>query len=417
MGPLSALLRRVVRQGDLTVIDADGQRHRFGNGQGVSCTIRLTDRRIPWAIAMNPTLGCGEGYMDGRIVLEDGDILDLINLFTSNLHWHPDNELRNPLKHTPRWWTALQQWNSQRSARKNVAHHYDLSGKLYDLFLDPDRQYSCAYFRDPAVGLEKAQLDKKAHIAAKLLLDRPGLSVLDIGCGWGGLALYLNQVASARVTGITLSEEQLAVARQRAIDAGVTEDVSFQLTDYRDMREKFDRIVSVGMFEHVGKPYYETYFEKACELLKDDGVMLLHTIGRADGPGVTDPWTRKYIFPGGYCPALSEIMPAIERAGLYVTDVEVLRLHYMHTLQHWYDRAREEKDAIVRLYDERFWRMWMFYLAGALCAFRHNGHVVFQIQLARRVDSVPITRDYMAQAEAKLLSAEPWSKVASPVVP
>lgn len=404
MRPLSALLRRVVRHGDLTVIDAGGGRHRFGDGKGVSCTIRLTDRRIPWAITLNPTLGAGEGYMDGRIVLEQGDILDMVELFTSNLRWHPDNELRNPLKKTPRWWTALQQWNGQRSAKKNVAHHYDLSGKLYDLFLDPDRQYSCAYFRSPDNTLEQAQLEKKAHIASKLLLNKPGLSVLDIGCGWGGLALYLNQVASARVTGVTLSEEQLAVARQRAINAGVTEDVSFQLTDYRDIREKFDRIVSVGMFEHVGKPYYETYFNKAVELLKDDGVMLLHTIGRADGPGVTDPWTRKYIFPGGYCPALSEIMPAIERAGLYVTDVEVLRLHYMHTLQHWYDRTKAEKDAIVALYDERFWRMWMFYLAGALCAFRHNGHVVFQIQLARRVDSVPITRDYMTEAEAKLLS-------------
>lgn len=415
MGPLSALLRRVVRHGDLTVIDAGGRRHRFGNGEGKPCVIRLADRRIPWAIALNPTLGCGEGYMDGRIILEQGDILDLVDLFTGNLRWHPDNDLRNPLKRTPRWWTALQQWNSQRSAKKNVAHHYDLSGRLYDLFLDKDRQYSCAYFREGNTDLDRAQLDKKAHIAAKLLLDRPGLSVLDIGCGWGGLALYLNQVASARVTGITLSEEQLAVARQRAIIAGVTEDVSFQLTDYRDMREKFDRIVSVGMFEHVGKPFYETFFNKVCSLLKDDGVMLLHTIGRADGPGVTDPWTRKYIFPGGYCPALSEIMPAIERAGLYVTDIEVLRLHYMHTLQHWYDRAKAEKQAIVDLYDERFWRMWMFYLAGALCAFRHGGHVVFQIQLARRVDSVPITRDYMAQAEAKLLSAESCPKVASTV--
>lgn len=415
MDPLSALLRRVVRHGDLTVIDASGKRQRFGDGQGTSCTIRLKDRRLSWTIALNPALATGEGYMDGRIVLEQGEILDLLDLFTGNLRWHPDNELRNQLKRTPRWWTALQQWNSQRTAKRNVAHHYDLSGRLYELFLDPDRQYSCAYFRDPANTLEQAQRDKKAHIAAKLLLDRPGLSVLDIGCGWGGLALYLNQVASARVTGVTLSEEQLAVARQRAIDSGVTEDVNFQLMDYRDVREKFDRIVSVGMFEHVGKPFYETFFNKACSLLKDDGVMLLHTIGRADGPGVTDPWTRKYIFPGGYCPALSEIMPAIERAGLYVTDVEVLRLHYMHTLQHWYDRTKARKDEIVALYDERFWRMWMFYLAGALCAFRHGGHVVFQIQLARRVDSVPLTRDYMAQAEARLLSAEPWPKVASTV--
>lgn len=415
MGPLAALLRRVVHQGDLTIIDASGRRHRFGNGEGTRCTARFHDWRVPWAISREPTIGAGEAFMDGRLTMEEGEILDLIDIFTGNLRWHPDNEVRKKLKQSPKWWTALQQWNNQRAARRNVAHHYDLSGRLYDLFLDKDRQYSCAYFRDPDDSLDKAQFDKKAHIAAKLLLDQPGLSVLDIGCGWGGLALYLNQVASARVTGVTLSQEQLAVARSRAEAAGVADEVNFSLTDYRDVSGRFDRIVSVGMFEHVGKPYYDTYFETACRLLKDDGVMLLHTIGRADGPGVTDPWTRKYIFPGGYSPALSEILPSIERAGLYVTDIEVLRLHYMHTLQHWYDRAKANREAIVALYDERFYRMWTFYLAGALCAFRHGGHVVFQIQLARRVDSVPITRDYMAQAEAKLLSAGSWEKVASTV--
>ncbi|MEX6723691.1 class I SAM-dependent methyltransferase [Parapedomonas caeni] len=407
MGPLGSLLRRVIRAGTLTVIDAGGARHVFGDGMAPRCAIRLADRRLEWSIAFNPTLAAGEAYMDGRLVMEEGHILDLLDLFTGNLKWHPDNALRKTLDRRPRWLMPFQQWNDQRRARANVAHHYDLSGRLYDLFLDKDRQYSCAYFRSPEASLEQAQFDKKAHIAAKLLLDRPGLEVLEIGSGWGGLALYLNAACGARMTGVTLSTEQLGVSRGRAEAAGVAEDVRFELRDYRAVEGKFDRIVSVGMFEHVGKPFYQTYFDTACRLLKDDGVMLLHTIGRADGPGVTDPWTRKYIFPGGYTPALSELMPAIERAGLYVTDVEVLRLHYMHTLQHWYDRTISARAEIVALYDERFWRMWLFYLAGALCAFRHQGHVVFQIQLARTVDAVPLTRDYMRDAEARLLQQGP----------
>lgn len=407
MGPLGSLLRRVIRAGTLTVIDAGGARHVYGDGTSPRCAIRLADRRLEWSIAFNPTLAAGEAYMDGRLVMEDGHILDLLDLFTGNLKWHPDNALRKTLDRRPRWLMPFQQWNDQRRARANVAHHYDLSGRLYDLFLDKDRQYSCAYFRSPEASLEQAQFDKKAHIAAKLLLDRPGLEVLEIGSGWGGLALYLNAACGARVTGVTLSTEQLGVSRGRAEAAGVADDVRFELRDYRAVEGRFDRIVSVGMFEHVGKPFYQTYFDTACRLLKDDGVMLLHTIGRADGPGVTDPWTRKYIFPGGYTPALSELMPAIERAGLYVTDVEVLRLHYMHTLQHWYDRTISARAEIVALYDERFWRMWLFYLAGALCAFRHQGHVVFQIQLARTVDAVPLTRDYMLAAEARLLQQGP----------
>lgn len=401
LGPLRGLLGKLVRSGDLTVIDAGGSEHRFGDGTGIAVRIRLTDSRVAWALAFNAELAAGECYMNDRICFEAGDILDLLDIVTSNLRWHPDNPLRKALSEKPVWFNRLQQWNARRAARRNVAHHYDLSARLYALFLDADKQYSCAYFTDAGNSLERAQADKKAHIAAKLLLG-PDQQVLDIGCGWGGLALYLSRISGAKVTGVTLSQEQLAVARQRAEAAGLADQVRFELTDYRDVEGRFDRVVSVGMFEHVGLPNYRRFFETVRDRLKDDGVALIHTIGRADGPGVTDPWTRKYIFPGGYAPALSEIMPAIERAGLYVTDVEVLRLHYMHTLQHWYDRAGAARNEIEALYDARFYRLWRYYLASALTAFRHLGHVVFQIQLARRIDAVPLTRDYINEAEKQL---------------
>lgn len=337
--------------------------------------------------------------MDGRLLVDNDDILRLLDLVSFNMRWEPGNDRRLSM-----WQqmiaSRLDQWNWERRSKRNVAHHYDLSGRLYDLFLDADRQYSCAYFTDRNNSLEQAQLDKKAHIAAKLDL-RPGQRVLDIGCGWGGMALYLNRVAGVDVTGITLSEEQLKVARRRAEEAGVADRVRFELIDYRAMEGPFDRIVSVGMFEHVGRPYYRAFFNKVRDLLAPDGVALIHTIGRADGPGATDAWTAKYIFPGGYVPALSEVMPAIERAGLWTTDVEILRLHYAYTLEHWYARTRAAHDEIIKLYDERFYRMWLFYLAGCICAFRHDGHVNFQIQLAKRRDTLPLTRDYMAEVEAR----------------
>ncbi len=397
---LTALFRKLIHEGTLRVTDSGGKSHVFGSG-APEVAIRFHTLGCQISVVRDPALGAAESFMNGTMTPEQGsDIFALLDLFTRNLRWHPDNALRQALGSPPSWWTDVQQWNARRAAKRNVAHHYDLSGRLYDLFLDRDKQYSCAYFRDGVDDLEQAQQDKKAHIAAKLLLKAEH-KVLDIGCGWGGMALYLNRVAGCDVTGITLSEEQLAVAQQRA--QSVQQKVRFSLTDYRDMQKKFDRIVSVGMFEHVGKPNYGAFFKQACGLLKDDGVMLLHTIGRADGPGVTDGFTRKYIFPGAYTPALSEIMPAIERAGLYVTDVEVLRLHYAHTLKAWYDRTVAAKAQIVALYDERFYRMWTFYLASAWCAFQHLGHVVFQIQLARRQDAVPLTRDYMQKAESAYL--------------
>jgi len=285
-------------------------------------------------------------------------------------------------------------------ARRNVAHHYDLSEKFYSLFLDSDRQYSCAYFGNPGATLEQAQAAKKRHIMAKLLLE-PGQKVLDIGCGWGGLALTMAQEADVEVTGITLSEQQLQVARQRAEEAQLSHRVHFVLADYRQISDRFDRIVSVGMFEHVGIDHYYAFFRRMRDLLTERGVALLHAIGRSHGSGVTNAWIRKYIFPGGYSPALSEVLPAVEASGLLATDIEIWRpRHYAETLRHWRNRFMERRTKALALYDERFCRMWEFYLAGAECAFRHQGHMVWQMQLAKHADSVPMTRDYVTAAAA-----------------
>jgi cyclopropane-fatty-acyl-phospholipid synthase len=398
-----ALLRRLVRQGDLTVIDASGRRYRYGSASGVAApiVIRFTDRATPRRAAVNPALELGEAYMDGRLLIDTGDIRGFLDLIGQNTHWDDDGAIRLRRWRPRRWAGPFETWNWERKARRNAAHHYDLSQRLYALFLDEDLQYSCGYFERPDVDLETAQRAKKAHIAAKLDL-RPGQQVLDIGCGWGGLALYLHRIADVDVLGITLSQEQLQVARARAHDAGVADRVRFELMDYRAAKGRFDRIVSVGMFEHVGPPNYRRFFAHCRSLLADDGVMLLHTIGRADGPAPTDRWLARYIFPGGYVPALSEILPAVEDARLWVTDIEVLRLHYAFTLAHWYDRVAESRAAIVALYDERFFRMWQFYLAGALVAFRHDGHMNLQVQLTRRRETLPLTRDYMATAERTL---------------
>ena len=417
-----ALLRRLIRKGNLTVIDAAGRRHSYGEQTGVPppVTIRFTDRATPLRAAFNPALELGEAYMDGRLLVEQGDIRAFLDLVGLNTHWDDDDPVRLRVWRPWRRGGRLETWNWARKARRNAAHHYDLSSKLYALFLDEDLQYSCGYFTTPDADLAEAQAAKKAHIAAKLDL-RSGQRVLDIGCGWGGLALYLHRIAGVDVTGITLSEEQLAIARQRAVDAGVADHVRFELLDYRAVRGSFDRIVSVGMFEHVGPPNYQTFFERCRALLTADGVMLLHTIGRADGPAPTDRWLARYIFPGGYVPALSQIAPAAEDARLWITDLEVLRLHYAYTLSHWYERVLASRDAIIALYDERFFRMWQFYLAGALVAFRHDAHLNFQIQLSRRRETMPLTRDYMADAEqtigAKGTLKRPATLKASPPDP
>jgi cyclopropane-fatty-acyl-phospholipid synthase len=344
--------------------------------------------------------------MDDRLHVEGGDIADMIALFLGNTA----NGVVVPWPaHVVRFWRLLvrriAQHNVGARARQNVAHHYDLDGRLYSIFLDADRQYSCAFFEAADQSLDEAQLAKKRHIAAKLLVE-PGTRILDIGSGWGGLALYLAERAGAEVTGITLSQEQLAVARGRAAERGLEHPPQFRLQDYRAVEETFDRIVSVGMFEHVGVGFYRRFFRHAAKLLADDGVMLLHSIGRTEGPGATNPWTAKYIFPGGYIPALSEVIPAVEKSGLVITDIEILRLHYAETLKAWRQRFHARREEVLALYDERFFRMWDFYLAGSEMSFRYNGMMVMQIQIAKRHDAVPLTRDYIAERERALRAAE-----------
>jgi cyclopropane-fatty-acyl-phospholipid synthase len=403
---LDKMLSKIVRRGELSVTYSDGAVRRYGvpDPDFAPIAIRFTDSKAPTDIVLGPRLGAAEAYMDGRMLIERDDILGLLDLIRRNRPWEKGKSgLENALVRRLFSGAAarIDRLNWQRRSKRNVAHHYDLNDRLYDLFLDADRQYSCAYFTDPANSLEQAQADKKAHIAAKLAL-RPGLRVLDIGCGWGGMALYLNRVADVDVLGITLSEEQLKVARRRAEEAGVAHRVKFELIDYRAVDGRFDRIVSVGMFEHVGPPHYRTFFRKCRALLAEDGVMLLHTIGRMGKPGVTDAFTAKYIFPGGYIPALSEIVSASEQVKLIASDIETLRLHYAYTLEHWYRRTVAEREAIEALYDPRFFRMWTVYLAGALVSFRHGGMCNYQIQYVRRRDALPLTRGYMAAAEAGL---------------
>ncbi|MDR6848036.1 MAG: class I SAM-dependent methyltransferase [Sphingomonas sp.] len=406
MALIDLFLAKRVQRGTLTVHHADGKTLNFGTPEPgfPDVAIRFTDAGAAAAIVRDPGLGAGEAYMNGRLVVEQGDVRDLVRLLTMNDPWEAgQNGLApSPMRRAIQAVThRIGRINMARRSKRNVAHHYDLSGRLYDLFLDADRQYSCAYFTDPSNSLEQAQDDKKAHIAAKLAL-KPGMTVLDIGCGWGGMALYLHQMTGARVLGVTLSEEQLKVARERAAAAGVSDMVTFELIDYRHVQGKFDRIVSVGMFEHVGPAHYKTFFRQCRDLLTEDGVMLLHTIGRAGGPGVTDKWTTQYIFPGGYNPALSEIVSANESLRFMVTDVEVLRLHYAYTLDDWYDRTVAARAQIVALYDERFFRMWQFYLAGAGAAFHFGGLVNYQVQFAKNRHVLPITRDYMIEGERRL---------------
>ena len=398
---LSSFLRAIMHDGTLVVIDHDGARHEFGTGQEPRIVVRFTDKTVARNILKSPELGTAEAYMDGKLIIEEGDLYGFLSLASSNMYRHQDYWLLRLQKRIAGWTRRLAQFNPAPRAKKNVAHHYDLSDTLYDLFLDAGRQYSCAYFAEPDYTLEQAQLAKKNHIASKLLL-KEGQKVLDIGCGWGGLAFHINEVSGAETVGITLSEEQLKYAEEKAARSGLAGQVQFRLQDYRNVPDKFDRIVSVGMFEHVGTPHYREFFEKCADLLTDDGVMLLHTIGRYDGPGATDSFTRKYIFPGGYSPALSEIMPHIEKAGLVVTDIEILRLHYAETLKEWRRRFMKNRDKVKEIYDERFCRMWEFYLAGSECAFRFGGHCNFQIQIAKDQHAVPLTRDYMVEWEKRV---------------
>jgi cyclopropane-fatty-acyl-phospholipid synthase len=394
-----ALLKSIVRTGSLRLIDGAGRMHEYGDGTPPHCTVRLGARRLDYTLALNPELSIGEAYMDGLLTIEEGTLFDLLEIAAKN---YSNFERKVWFALLSRVMRRLKQCNPISRARANVAHHYDLSDQLYDLFLDKDRQYSCAYFTSKDDSLEMAQENKKRRIAAKLLLDRPHLKILDIGSGWGGLGLYLAEETGADVTGVTLSVEQHKIAEARAAAAGLADRVRFHLCDYRQEPGQYDRVVSVGMFEHVGKKNYDEFFARLNELLAIDGVALLHSIGYSDAPAPINPFIRKYIFPGADLPTLSEVFAAVERAGLIVTDVEILRLHYAETLRHWRERFIANRQRIAALYDERFCRMWEFYLVLCEIGFRFRFNMVFQMQLTKRFDAVPLTRDYMVNERTQV---------------
>ncbi|WEX78435.1 cyclopropane-fatty-acyl-phospholipid synthase family protein [Sinorhizobium numidicum] len=403
---LSNLLRRLVQKGKLTVIFSSGEQAVFGDGTGKPATVRIIDAEAEQAIVRDPGLKFGEMYMDGRAIVEDGDIFDVLSIVKSN-GLEKAATFTNSM--VALWHVLRQQVKSRlpiNRNRYNVAHHYDLDGKLFNLFLDEDWQYSCAYFHPPGISLDEAQRAKKRHIAAKLLLE-PGQKVLEVGSGWGGMAMYLAESSGVEVTGITLSEEQLKVSRERAVRRGLADRVRFELQDYRTMQgRQFDRIVSVGMFEHVGIGNYGNFFRKMKELLKPEGVMLLHSIGQIYKPWGTNPWIEKYIFPGGYIPALSEVLPSVESTRLLVKDIEVLPMHYAWTLRAWRERFVARREEAVKLYDERFFRMWEFYLAASETAFLYDKHFIFQLQLSPSLETVPVSRDYIAEKERELIEFE-----------
>lgn len=400
---LRYFLSQFIRRGSVAFTTSSGATFTCGDGTGQTVAVRFKTAAAERHLLLDPELALGEIYTDGDFVVEKGSIADLLAIALDQPDMLPRwSKVRWWLRYLSRHW---QQFNPPSRSKRNVASHYDLDGRLYRLFLDADMQYSCAYFETPDSTLDDAQLAKKRHIAAKLLV-KPGQRVLDIGCGWGGLGLYLAEMTGADVTGVTLSEEQLGVANARASELNLSDRAKFRLQDYRETPGPFDRIASVGMFEHVGVDYYETYFKRCAELLKDDGVMVLHSIGRSEGPGITNPWIAKYIFPGGYIPAVSEVLPAIERAGLIVDDIEILRLHYAETLKAWRERFLARREEAAKLYDERFVRMWEFYLASSEMSFRKQNVMVFQIQLSKRQGVVPITRDYIAHEEQRLRGVE-----------
>jgi cyclopropane-fatty-acyl-phospholipid synthase len=398
---LERMLKSFVKIGKLTLIRADGSKFAAGNvtnDTDPDIVLRLKKRWTEFKIAMNPGLYFGEAYMDGTVEIEQGSLAGQFDLWGRNLEISPLKHPSLPSRAVQAVLRAYQQANSRLAARRNAAHHYDLSETFFRAFLDSDMQYSCAYFREPGLSLEAAQTAKKRHIAAKLLIE-PGQCILDIGSGWGGLALFLAQAADISVLGITLSNEQLQAAIKRAEEARLAHKVKFELRDYRDVEGHFDRIVSVGMFEHVGVPHYRAFFTQIAHLLKPNGVAVIHAIGRVDGPGITSPWARKYIFPGAYSPALSEVIPPVERSGLKITDIEIWRLHYAETLRHWRQRFQKNWAEIRKVYDDRFMRMWEFHLAASEMFFRYDGLMVFQLQLARNMNATPLIRDYMVDWE------------------
>jgi cyclopropane-fatty-acyl-phospholipid synthase len=402
---LKGFLSQTIRQGNLEVVDARGQTHAFGDGTGELIRVRFTAAEAERRVILNPEFWLGETFMDGGFVLEPGRIYDFLILVAINITSNRPTLWATAAAGLRYLTRRIRQMNTPLRARKNVQSHYDLDGRLYSLFLDNDLQYSCGYFEGPDIDLDEGQLAKKRHLAAKLALE-PGMKVLDIGSGWGGLGLYLAERTGVEVTGVTLSDEQFAVSNRRAAERGLSERARFVLQDYRNARGPFDRIVSVGMFEHVGVGHFREFFETCRDLMTPDGVMVLHSIGRFDGPGFTNPWIEKHIFPGGYIPALSEVVPMVERSTMKVTDIEILRLHYARTLRFWRERFLARREEVKALYDERFCRMWEFYLASSEMAFRHQDLMNFQIQIARHQAALPLTRPYMWEAEERLRAAD-----------
>ena len=399
---LNSMMARFVQNGTLNIIDADGNEHSHGTGEDPIATVRITDKSLYRKLFLNPELYAGEAYMDGTLIIEGGGIRDLLKIFALNrtiLRSHPvQKALKSWLKRIRKW----HQRNPAATSRKNVQHHYDLSNDFYKLFLDENMQYSCGYWPSTDITLEKAQELKMAHIASKLNL-KPGMRVLDIGCGWGGLSIFIAKNFGCDVIGVTLSDEQLALGRERVKAEGLEDKVELRLQDYRHVEETFDAVVSVGMFEHVGVAHYQEYFSAIRDRLTDEGCALVHSIGRKGGPGTTGAWIRKYIFPGGYSPALSETFSEIEKAGLWVTDCEILRLHYAHTILEWDKRFQANRDKAAEMFDEKFCRMWEFYLIVSEFSFRHGKHMNFQIQLSKTVDALPLARDYMLETERTLV--------------
>lgn len=401
MEQVEVFFKGLIKTGSIEIELPGGKKFTLGDGSDNRLGVRFKDRAAVFLAVLDPELQFGELYMNGRIEVTRGTLYDVLMLVAANF-WQPGGS--RWLRFVERMRGFLGRYvspNNLDRARRNAHHHYDFDARFYKNFLDSGLQYSCAYFERENQNLERAQLAKKRHIAAKLLIE-PGHHILDIGCGFGGMAIYLARYCGASVTGITLSQTQLTVAKAGARELGLSRVTDFRFCDYRDIEGRYDRIVSIGMFEHVGLARYDLYFRKIWQLLKDNGVALIHSIGRADGPWPTNPWVTKYIFPGGYMPALSEVMPAIERTGLFMTDLEILRLHYAQTLNIWRERFRVKREEVAASRGERFCRMWELYLAGCECAFRREGLVVFQIQLAKRLDEVPLTRDYIGRAEAAL---------------
>ena len=391
---LFSILKKIKFTGTLVIVDSNNVSHKFGNNNPY-VKIRLKSKSIERKLFRNPSLHLGEGYMNGEIIIEEGTIEQFIDIVTSSYDdFIKQNIFFKYYENVSSFLKPFHQVNQLVNSKKNVAHHYDLNEDLYKLFLDKDMQYSCAYFHNPNISLDQAQIDKKNHIINKLKINE-NMRVLDIGCGWGGMAIHIAKTTGAKVKGITLSENQFATAKKRAQDEGLSEKVDFAIQDYRHENDIYDRIVSVGMFEHVGVKYFKTFLKKSYELLNDSGVFLLHTIGQRGKPTATSPWIRKYIFPGGYIPSLSEILTVCEKQNINITDIEILRLHYAHTLSHWYRNTLNNKDKIVKMFDSRFFRMWEFYLLASKYSFVNMGNVVFQIQIAKNINNLPLTRNYI----------------------